>query len=99
MLDRLEKDVDKTLLTISPTMVMDKGIATKDNIALLKKRVYDYLVVERRKVQEDYLEEFAKAKDIFEKIIKKDNTIYFKKIKTEDGARLLTLSETKKEKE
>lgn len=99
VLDRLEKDVDKTLLTISPTLVMDKGIATKDNIALLKKRGYDYLVVERRKVQEDYLEEFAKAKDTFEKIIKKDNTIYFKKIKTEDGARLLTLSETKKEKE
>ena len=80
-------------------MVMDKGIATKDNIALLKKRGYDYLVVERRKVQEDYLEEFAKAKDTFEKIIKKDNTIYFKKIKTENGAKLLTLSETKKEKE
>ena len=99
ILDRLETDCQKTLLSISPTIVMDKGIATKENTSLLKDRGYEYIVIERRESEKDYIEEFEKAKDSFEKIIKKDGIIYFKKKVYEDTARLLVLSEAKKEKE
>lgn len=99
ILDRLEDDSQKTLLNISPTIVADRGIATKANIALLRKRGYPYMIIERGKREAYYLEEFKTAEDSFEKIIKKGATIYFRKIIHEDTARLLVLSEAKKEKE
>lgn len=99
ILDRLEKDNQKTLLSITPTIVADRGIATKENISLLRERGYSYMVIERAKREACYLEEFKVAKDSFEKIVKKDATIYIKKVVQEDTARLLVLSEAKKEKE
>lgn len=80
ILNRLEADTEKTLLSITPTIVADRGIATKANIALLKERGYPYMVIERGKREACYIEEFKVAKDSFEKIVKKEATIYFKKI-------------------
>ncbi len=99
VLDRLEDDVKKTLFSKKPTIVADRGIATKDNIALLVKRGYPYMVIERKRSETSYKEEFEKAKSSFDKIVKDDGTIYFKKIKADGVARLLVLSEAKKEKE
>ena len=99
VLDRLEDDVKKTLFSKKPTIVADRGIATKDNIALLVKRGYPYMVIERKRSETGYKEEFETAKDSFDKIKKDDGTIYFKKIKSGNIARLLVLSEAKKEKE
>ncbi len=99
VLDRLEADSKKTLFSEKPTIVADRGIATKDNIALLVKRGYPYMVIERKRSEADYKEEFERAKGSFDKIVKGDGTIYFKKIKTGGMARLLVLSEAKKEKE
>ena len=99
VLDRLEADSKKTLFNKRPTIVADRGIATKDNIALLVKRGYPYMVIERKRSETDYIKEFERAEDSFDKIIKDSGTIYFKKIKAGDKARLLVLSEAKKEKE
>lgn len=99
VLDRLEADVKKTLFSQKPTIVADRGIATKDNIALLVKRGYPYMVIERKRSEADYIKEFETAKSSFDKTIKDDGTIYFKKIKSDNIARLLVLSEAKKEKE
>jgi len=99
VLDRLEADSKKTLFSEKPTIVADRGIATKDNIALLVKRGYPYMVIERKRSETNYKEEFERAKGSFDKIIKDDGTIYFKKIKADGVARLLVLSEAKKEKE
>jgi transposase len=49
-----------------PTLVMDRGIATKENLSLLKKRGYHYCVVERRPVEKEYAELFEKARETFE---------------------------------
>ncbi len=49
-----------------PTLVMDRGIATKENIALIKTRGYHYCVVERRPVEKEYAELFEKARETFE---------------------------------
>jgi len=98
VLDRLEADVKKTLFSGKPTIVADRG-ATKDNIALLVKRGYPYMAVERKRSEASYIKEFERAEDSFDKIVKDDGTIYFKKIKADGVARLLVLSEAKKEKE
>jgi len=99
ILDRLEADCQKTLLSTSPTIVADRGIATKENIALLVGRGYEYIVVERRCAEESYVEEFKDAIDNFEVVEKKDNTIYIKKKVNENTAELLVLSMARKEKE
>lgn len=49
-----------------PTLVMDRGIATRENIALMKARGYHYCVVERRPVEKEYAALFEKARDTFE---------------------------------
>ena len=99
VLDRLEDDVKKTLFSARPTIVADRGIATKDNIALLVERGYPYMVIERKRKEADYKKEFEKAEGSFDKIVKDDGTIYFKKIKAGGLARLLVLSQAKKQKE
>jgi len=48
--------------------VMDRGIATKTNLELLKAKHYPYIVVERRATEKDYVQEFTLAKDTFDKI-------------------------------
>ena len=100
VLDRLEAASDRSLLSVKPTIVADKGIATKDNIALLEDRGFDYMVVERKKTEKDYLDEF-KDLEGFSKDTEEDDddTIYFKKVAHEDKARLLVASAARKEKE
>ena len=52
-----------------PTIIMDRGIATKDNIALIKDEYgLPYTVIERRAVEKEYVAEFETARDTFEKI-------------------------------
>ena len=100
VLDRLEEASDRSLLSVKPTIVADKGIATRDNIALLEDRGFDYMVVERKKTEADYLDEF-KDLEGFSKNTEEDDvdTIYFKKVAHEDKARLLVASAARKEKE
>ena len=84
-----------------PTIVMDRGIATKDNLALLKERGYPYLLIERREVEKEYEAEFEQARETFEKIKDREEgkDIYIKKIDTEEGVRVLCLSDGREAKE
>ncbi|OLN32070.1 hypothetical protein DSOL_1943 [Desulfosporosinus metallidurans] len=72
---------------------MDRGIATKSNLELLKEKDYPYIVVEMRATEKDYVQEFTLAKDTFDKIeagSKEDTSaVYVKKIMTEDACRVL----------
>jgi len=79
--------------------VADAGIAMKDNISLFRDRGYPYMVVERKRAETFYLDEFKGAEDSFEKTVKDDGTIYFKKIIDEDVVKLLILSAAKRQKE
>jgi transposase len=99
VLNRLEEDIQGKLFCFKPTLVMDRGIATADNIALLKAKKYPYVVIERRDAEKEYGEEFSKAKEEFETITSDTSTVYIKKIIDGQMARLLVLSEGKKEKE
>jgi hypothetical protein len=103
VLDRLEADSQRSLLSQKPTIVADRGIATRKNIALLSERGYDYMVVERRRCEKDYADEFSNLDDFNTREKEEDEkdgaTIYFKKAVSGNKARLLVASLDRKEKE
>ncbi|UOF91700.1 IS1634 family transposase [Fodinisporobacter ferrooxydans] len=84
-----------------PTIVMDRGIATKETIQLLKSCGYPYLVVERRAVEKEYVQEFEQVKTTFEPIChdSTSGTVYVKKLPWENGSRVLCLSTGREQKE
>ena len=95
---------DETLFRETlPTIVMDRGIATKSNLELLKAKEYPYIVVERRATEKDYADEFTTAKDTFDKIEAESkegsSSVYVKKVMTEDACRVLCWSEGREQKE
>ena len=79
------------------TIVMDAGIATEDNIALIRKNGYKYVVVSRKK---SYGDSFWPEMDD-EKIILSDGKTTFgmKLVRTKEEAFLLCHSEAKEAKE
>jgi transposase len=93
---------------------MDRGIATKDNIDLLKAREYPYIVIERRPVEKDYIKEFESVRETFERIdlshqevagaseksdLQATQAVYVKKLPLEEGCRVLCYSEGREQKE
>ena len=93
-----------------PTVIMDRGIATSENIELLRERKYPYVVITREDQCERYLAEFETARDTFTRIDElshkhtaygDENHVYVKKISRdeEDICRILCLSDGKSHKE
>jgi len=94
-----------------PTIVMDRGIATVDNIILLEAEGYQYAVVTREDQTEEYLQEFEKARDTFTRIddlshkrtaYGDENHVYVKKISGGENTgvcKVLCLSDGKAHKE
>lgn len=90
-----------------PTIIMDRGIATKENITLIKGYNLPYTVIERRPVEKEYVAEFETARDTFEQIISPEEqkqksaaeAVYVKKIAQEETSRILVFSEGRKQKE
>lgn len=112
ILDRLDTDASLDLMNSRPMIAMDRGIATKDNLVLIKEKEFPYIVVERRAVEKEYKEEFKYAKETFEKITPRNKegqslstndavseSIYVKKVPIEKGSRVLCLSEGRELKE
>jgi transposase len=95
-----------------PVLVMDRGIATKENIELLKENGYAYTVIERGPKENEYEAEFRELKEILiredynDKLntlgwveTDKESGVYVKKINQDGNARVLTFSISKGEKE
>lgn len=90
------------LLPHRPTLIMDRGIATKDNLALIKKKKFDYVLITRGPRNKHYLTEFENYKndDDFKPITRNNKTIHIKKVnKDEKTAEVLCISEGKRKKE
>jgi len=78
-----------------PTIAMDRGIATKENIALLREYNFPFVVIERADRRHPYADEFIQ-RDQFDTIEdSKGQKIHLKKI----GNQVLCTSEARKEKE
>lgn len=89
VLDRIEEDLPP--LMTKPTMVMDRGIATKENIDLLKSREYPYAVIQRRQAAKDFTEEYLHL-DTFTQIGTPEEPLYVKKVDQGDAAQVLCYS-------
>ncbi len=88
---------------LHPTLVMDRGIATKDNIELLKAKNLPYILITRGPRNKHYLNEFENhsSDPEFESIIRNKKEIKIKKIEKPDSdvVEVLCISQGKKEKE
>lgn len=105
ILVRLQHDRQGVLPGMLPTIIMDRGIATKENLKLLQAGGYPYTIIERRPVEKEYELEFQSARETFEKLEGPDNcknrekTVYLKRIEMEETSRALVFSEGRQEKE
>ena len=86
-----------------PTLVMDRGIATKDNVKLLQEKHLPYILITRGPRNAHYLKEFEnyKSDPEFKTIIRNDKEINIKKVYKPDSetVEVLCVSEGKKAKE
>ena len=83
-----------------PSIAMDRGIATKENIQYLKDNGYSYFVIERRDVAKQYKEEFSNIiKEGKKYKTSSGQTIYLKRQQEKDCTRVLVYSEMKAKKE
>jgi len=89
VLDRIEEDLPP--LMPKPTMVMDRGIATKENIDLLKERSYPYAVIQRRQAAKDFTEEYLHL-DTFTQMGTPEEPLYVKKVDQGEVANVLCYS-------
>lgn len=101
ILERLEENT--SMLAGTVTFVMDRGIATRENIALMQNKGYAYLVIERSPVHKRYEQEFQAEKETFTRIDDRAegaDAVYAKKVQTSDGkAHVLCISEGRAKKE
>jgi hypothetical protein len=98
VLDQLQSDMGNVLPGCLPTLVMDKGIATTDNLHLIRQREFPYVIVERRRAEKDHLEAFSNPAD-FSSFDTNSGFIKLKKLQMEDRSQVLVISEGRVQKE
>ena len=102
---RLEVDGGDLFAGAKPTLIMDRGIATKENCALMRKGSYPYLVIERREESKDFEADFQAAPTGFQEVQERreGERVWLKKVTpAPEGpalARVLCFSEGRLEKE
>ena len=96
VLTRLEESLPPLLKQEKPMMVMDRGIATGENLRLMEEKGYAYTVVERREREKDYPLEWEEG---FTLIGEEADGVYVKRVEEEGKARVLCASVGRKEKE
>ena len=85
VLKRLE-EARPDLMQATMTFVMDRSIATQDNIELLKEKGYAYLLIERKPLQTSYEQKFETVRETFERIDQRmKDSDAVKKVPTADG--------------
>lgn len=106
VLARLERDGSGLFQGVKPTLVMDRGIATKDNLALMHKEGYPFLVIQRRDEAKAYEVHFRQAPEGFREIQGRDEgeRVWLKQLPPQDTdgiplARVLCNSQGRAEKE
>lgn len=89
-----------------PTVAMDRGIATGDNVKWLRENGYHYIVIKREDDSEEYRRQFEERRDTFKLVSSKKgiygekNNVYIRKEPVSgDMCRTLCYSEGKERKE
>ncbi len=100
VLNRLiDLDAGTLFSEVAPTIVMDRGIATKTNIALLADRGFSYVVIERANKKSAYKEHFIEMSGFTEITDAADSQVSLKRIETNGTTVVLCKSEGRKAKE
>jgi len=91
---------------LKPTVAMDRGIATGDNVKWLRKNGYHYVVIKREDGNEGYRSQFETGRDTFKLVSSRKsiygdlNNVYIHKEPIDDSmCRVLCISEGKARKE
>ena len=90
------------LATVKPTLVMDRGLATKENLALVRAEGYPYVVIERSDRAREYADEFGAWPKAFDRIARENGEdVWVRKTAGPDAdtARILCKSEGRAAKE
>ena len=107
MMQRLYQRLHGSQLPMfKPTVAMDRGIATEDNVTWLRENGYHYIVIRREDGNEEYRQIFEGERDSF-KIVSSSRSIYGdesnvyirKEQSSENMCRILCISEGKERKE
>ncbi len=102
VLKRLKMDSGSLLNDDKPILIMDRGIATKDNVALIAENNYPYTIITRRQSEKDYEDEFTVIKQFMESdektiptewaAVDTENSVYVKKIQSSKTTCVLAAS-------
>jgi len=84
---------------VQPMVVMDRGIATKENITWLSEEGHTYFVIERRNAVNDFRNDFSSMEGFTESQDKKKGKLYLKRATDNNLTRILVYSEAKALKE
>ncbi len=98
----LEKNGQMELPNCRPTLVMDRGIATSDNLALMRENCFPHIIIERGPRHKEYTDVFANYTETFRRIGGKGRKdVWVLKVDgpDEDTCRVLRVSEGREAKE
>jgi len=85
---------------LRPTIVMDRGIATRENIALVLAKEFNYVVIERSQAAKNYVDEITNFPEKFETIeTAGGKKVFLQRLPVDVGARVLCISEERRLKE
>ncbi len=82
-----------------PSIIMDRGIATSENLSYLKNEGYSYFVIERKNLVKDYASEFSDLTGFEEYKDKSKQSIFIKKTEDSDSVKVLVFSTGREKKE
>jgi len=102
ILDEYIPENPNEIFSITPTIIMDRGIATKENIKLLIDRKLNYVVIERHQNLTPYIDEFKNHRDEFVEIKRVGKeSVWAKSVDAgaRGGSKIICISEAKKAKE
>jgi transposase len=102
ILEEFMPDDHTELFSVKPTLIMDRGIATKDNIKRIKDKGLSYTVVERHQNLNPYIEQFKGDHSDFEEIKRTNGeSVWVKKVENleDPGSKIICISHTRAAKE
>jgi transposase len=102
MLDEYMPEDGMDVFAITPTIIMDRGIATKENVQLLRDRKLNYAVVERHQDLKSHIEDFKGDRSEFDEVVRKaGESVWVKKVLSplEGCSKIICVSETRAAKE
>ena len=112
VLEDLKNKTELRLDEQKPILVMDRGIATIDNLKLIRQAGFEYTVIERAPTEKDYGAEYSELKGLLDKKaskeelasagwqqIKDDLGVYARAVDIPEGTHVLVFSLLKEAKE